>query len=300
MAHLLPQQAIFSPTAARLAATAQTDWNQVDSWLTSRLGPCIPAFERNPETLRVLLALVNANEAADEERDLVASVEREALDEIVAFEASKAVDGADITLEAVREAVLVQLEDGLTKEGRTALDALAKTALELGMSDPDPEIVGRRLVELQGEIFGLDTAISRVEVLGRHIEAECGRLHQLLAELEGEEYRPAPDLARNNLDIQRRLRAAGDVKRVGAGRKGPEVSVTAEEVREMEEELLELLKERSDLDGRVRAFQGLPPDTDAARGELEKLRDELRDMTRRRDAVFEGLVERETPRKPRR
>jgi HAUS augmin-like complex subunit 1 len=168
------------------------------------------------------------------------------------------------------------------------------------MSDPDPEIVGRRLVELQGEIFSIDTAISRVEVLRRHIEAECGRLQQLLAEFEGEEYRPAPDLARNNLEIQRRLKAAGVVKRAGAERKGPEMSVTAEEVREMEEELLELLKERSDLDGRVRAFQGLPPDTDAARGELEKLRDELRDMTRRRDAVFEGLVERETPRKPRR
>jgi HAUS augmin-like complex subunit 1 len=298
MAHLLPQQAIFSPTAARLAATAQKDWNQVDTWLASRLGPRLPVFERNPETLRVLLALANANEAADEERDLLASVERDALDEIVACEAPS--DGDGLTLDGVRNAVLGQAEDGLSKEGRMALEALAKTALALGMSDPDPEALGRRLVELHGDIFGLDTAASRVEVLRRHLEVECVRLQNLLAELEGEEYRPAPDLARNNLEIQRRLKVAGDVRRAGAGRRGPEVSVTAEEVREMEEELLELLKERSDLDGRVRAFQGLPPDTDAAREELEKLRDELSEMTRRRDAVFEGLVERETPRKPRR
>jgi HAUS augmin-like complex subunit 1 len=54
------------------------------------------------------------------------------------------------------------------------------------------------------------------------------------------------------------------------------------------------------LDARVKAFMGLPADTDAARRELERVRDELGDITRRRDAVFEGLVERETPRKPRR
>ncbi|RKU44470.1 hypothetical protein DL546_002672 [Coniochaeta pulveracea] len=297
MAHLLPQQAIFSPTAARLAATAQKDWNQVDTWLTSHLGPRIPSFERNPETLRVLLALVNANEAADEERDLLAAVEREALDEILASEASTS---EDVTVERFREAVLGQLEDGLSREGRTALEALAKTALVLGMGESDPAAVGGRMVELQGDVFDLDTAVSRVEVLRRHIEGESARLQDLLSELGGEEYRPAPDLARNNLEIQRRLKAAGDVKRTGVGRKGSEVSVRAEEVREMEEELSEVLKERSDLDGRVRAFQGLPPDTDAAREELEKLRDELGDMTRRRDAVFEGLVERETPRKPRR
>jgi HAUS augmin-like complex subunit 1 len=33
---------------------------------------------------------------------------------------------------------------------------------------------------------------------------------------------------------------------------------------------------------------------------LEGLRIELRDLARERDSMFEGLVERETPRKPRR
>ena len=58
-----------------------------------------------------------------------------------------------------------------------------------------------------------------------------------------------------------------------------------------------MLSRKKDLEAQVNAFQGLPPDRDLARQELEALRAELRGVARRRDAVFEGLVERETPRK---
>ena len=47
----------------------------------------------------------------------------------------------------------------------------------------------------------------------------------------------------------------------------------------------------------MNAFAGLPPDVELARQEVEGLREELRGLVARRDEVFEGLVERETPRK---
>jgi HAUS augmin-like complex subunit 1 len=299
MAHL-QTGAIFSPSVARAAASAQKDWNVVDAWLTSRLGRSPPPFERNADTLRVLLALVSANEAADEERDVLAAVEASALEEINTSQQSRS-EKEGVELSGMRDEILGQIENALPREGRTALNALASTAMALGMSDPDPEMIGRRLAGLQGDVFTLDTAISRVQVLRRHIDSECIRLQTLLDELAGEDYRPAPDLAKSNLEIQRRLKAsAAGVPKRAAGRTDLDRGLRAEDVRRMEEDLMGLMRERNELDARVKAFMGLPADTDAARRELERVRDELGDITRRRDAVFEGLVERETPRKPRR
>jgi len=59
------------------------------------------------------------------------------------------------------------------------------------------------------------------------------------------------------------------------------------------------MKEASQLEMQVREYRGLPHDTDLARLEVEGLRVELRELVRRRDDMFEGLVERETPRKGR-
>jgi len=54
-----------------------------------------------------------------------------------------------------------------------------------------------------------------------------------------------------------------------------------------------------ELELKVKSYQGLPQDSDLARLELEGLRIELRDLTRQRDSMFEGLVERESPQKKR-
>jgi len=83
MAHMPPSTAIFSPSVARLAAATAKDWNYIDSWLSAKFhGRTPPPFERNPDTLKALLALAALNESADEERDLVARVEAEALREL--------------------------------------------------------------------------------------------------------------------------------------------------------------------------------------------------------------------------
>ena len=342
MAHLPPANAaIFSPSRARAAASVAKDWNFVDAWLASRFhGQAPPSFERNPDTLRALLALVALNESADEDRDLLARAEARALRDADAADHERfrraeernaegdssqrasrdrretprssghGGNDSDETsfppLADIRQEVLDALEESLPREGRATLDATAGAAVELGIAYPDAEAVGRAMVDLQGRIDELERAGERVGALRRHVDAESERLRVLAEEVRGDDYRPPPDLAKTNLETQRSLkamaaklpelrdRAASLAASVGTP------SPTVGQVREDEEEYLALLARRMELDAQVKTFCGLPPDTDAARRELEGLRGELRQIAQRRDAVFEGLVERETPKKPRR
>jgi HAUS augmin-like complex subunit 1 len=67
-----------------------------------------------------------------------------------------------------------------------------------------------------------------------------------------------------------------------------------------EQEYLSVVARKKELDIQLVSFQGLPSNPDMARAELEELRQELRSIESQRDAVFEGLVERESPVKRRR
>ena len=351
--------AIFSPSVARQAASTAKDWNYVDSWLSTKYhGRTPPPFERNPDTLKALLALAALNETADEERELLARVEAAALHECHTTGGSSnhpaagaPAPGADDddddddaaapTLERVRAGVLTAVDAALPREGRAALDALAATAAALGVAYPTAAALGRAVVELQAAAGELEQAGARVAVLGRHVAAEAARARARRADAAGPDYRPPADLARQNLEMQRRLKAGAAGMPEAKDRAGPGMEtawmpeVTIEEVREREDEYLSrmlppphlpspllrlhclpspsamqdlfadtlvsapypVVSQKNELEAQVNAFQGLPPDRNLARQELESLRAELRTITRRRDAVFEGLVERETPRK---
>lgn len=344
MAHLPPNAAIFSPSVARAAASAAKDWSYVDGWLNRKFPRGPPAFERNADTLRALLALASANEAADEERALIARLEAEALSQLRAHEESQEDNNSTNALDDAREAILTALESSLTRDGQTALDAMSALALQSGIAHPTPPALGTSLIDLSTQSSTLDQALSRLATLTAYITREAQTTSNLSAELrppsppthhhhpvyeeeaddnddddndndsdKSEEppgsyrgYHPPATLALQNLSAQRRIKAlssripelqdkAAALAR-SLGGKPPSPSV--EQVRREEAAYLALLAQRRDLDAQVRAFQGLPPDADRARHELESLRSELRRMTVRRDEVFEGLVERESPRKP--
>ena len=63
------------------------------------------------------------------------------------------------------------------------------------------------------------------------------------------------------------------------------------EIKTDERELRDLEKRVRGLEGRVRGFDGLPPDRELALLEVERMRRELEGLVRRRDGMFEGLVE---------
>ncbi|OTB12570.1 hypothetical protein K445DRAFT_36317, partial [Daldinia sp. EC12] len=317
--------AIFSPSVARAAASTAKDWSYIGTWLrsiysnssgsSSRSRP--PSFERNPETLKALLALAAANEAADDHREQLFRVEQAALDEIHASEKDReerrrkqqqgGEEGQEIDPDILASDLLSALEANLTKDGAAALDAMASVAVELGVAYPTPEVLGSKFVELQGRALELEDGLERVDLLRRYLDRESARAEAFLAELQRSAiFTLPPDLSRQNLELQRLIKSTSSrlpeltqqvlslEKTVGLP------NVTVEDVRADEKAYLDLLARKKDLDAQVRAFAGLPPDVEAARAELEALRAELRDATERRDENFEKLVERESPVKTRR
>lgn len=315
MARLPPDTAIFSPSVARLAASAAKDWDYVDSWLASRYnGRTPPQFERNPDTLKVLLALAALNETSDENRRLVGQVEATALKGITAARdanhanrraGDEAEQGPTTDLTSFKDAIYAAIEDSLTREGKTALDAMASSAGHLGMAFPESARLARALLDLQTRVFDLEQAVARVGTLQRLAKSEAARLDELLTDVRGDEYRPPSDLARQNLDLQRKIKTIAKKlpemqdKVASLARTVGVPDPTIQRVKQEEDKYLEILDLRRRLDQQVNEFEGLPADVDRARQQLDRLGEELRGITQRRDAVFEGLVERETPRKAR-
>ncbi|KAK0611138.1 hypothetical protein B0T14DRAFT_441108 [Immersiella caudata] len=303
MSHHLPNQAIFSPSVARLVASTAKDWNYIDSWLSNLFHPrSPPSFERNPDTLRALLALALANETANEERAVLSRLESTSLDSL---NAPGAADADADPLATAQSAILTSLSSNLSREGTTALNTMATLATEMGITYPTPGDIAQRMASVSATLASLEQMEERVQILSRYIDSEAAKMKALVRELKQDEgYRPAAGLAKENLEAQRKIKAMSarlpELKeRVSSLAKSVGMpNPTIEQLRREEEAYLECLAERNALDAEVRSFQGLPHDTDQARQELESLRSELRHITERRDAVFEGLVERETPRKP--
>lgn len=308
MAHLTDSAAIFSPSVARLAASTARDWSYIDTWLASKL-PSVPSFERNSETLKALLALAAANEQADEDRNLLAQAEASALKELhdadtVGSAASRGDQDKPITQSEFRTALLNAIEDDLSPEGQIALDALSSSALTLGtIASPSPSSLGNSLLAVHCSLSSLNQMHDRVSILHRHLETELAINEAFLARLQSEDggFQPPEDISRENLQMQRHVKAASAclpelqerVAQLAASVDSDHPTI--DDIAKQEEQYLALLARKKNLDAELAVFQGLPSDPDQARSELEALRRQLRGVTSRRDQVFEGLVEQASP-----
>lgn len=290
--------AIFSPSVARIAASTARDWSYVDAWLASKLpGRPVPSFERNPDTLKALLSLAALNEGADEDRLLLARADTDALAELSHIDSTGTPDAQSQLAGPLLDAI----EHHLPKEGIAALGAMAAMAVDSGLAYPEAADLGRSMVDLQGSIYETERMEARTDTLASHIQQDTDQAAGLLRRLQGEHYKPAPDLAKQNLDVQRKVKTLSaqlpelqDRTAGSAASLGPS-HPTLEDVAGEEGQYLALLARKKELDAQMAAFAGLPSDPDMARSELETLRRQLRGVTSRRDAVFEGLVERESP-----
>ncbi|KAH8592244.1 hypothetical protein B0O99DRAFT_517871 [Bisporella sp. PMI_857] len=301
MASLSPT-ALFSPSLARAQQASQNDWSYIDSWLASLFASSKPPpFERTPETLKYLLALAAQNEAADEEAELLFLSQQNAL------EALQKEQEAEPNAE-----ILEQLEGSLSREGKTALDALAELSGAVSLPLPEAEKLGRRMLDLHITSSNLVQAADRVAILDTHLNKELGNLNVLIEDLQSDTYHPSTtadgkDFVKETIDMQRkskvllaklpelRERVASLSTNLGGG--GSRITIS--DVKIEEEKFKEMLTTVRELENQVKSYHGLPQDTDLARLELEQVRVELRDLTRRRDTMFEGLVERESPKKTR-
>jgi len=136
------------------------------------------------------------------------------------------------------------------------------------------------------------------------LKGELEKINSLITDLQSNTYQPPSDLAKQTSDYQRKIKSLASKlpelkERVASLSTAAGTPITIQDVKDEEAKFKALMVTVKDLEAQVKGYHGLPQDIDLARLELETLRVELRDLTRERDSMFEGLVERETPRKPR-
>ncbi|KAJ4365620.1 hypothetical protein N0V83_008240 [Neocucurbitaria cava] len=296
MDNLTPSD-LFSPSKARQQRAQAQDWAHIDSWLSYKYsGRTVPTFERNEETLKVLRELSMANERADEERNVLERVEREALKEL--DEVEKTEDD---------ERILSQLKSSLTQEGEEALHAIASTAVILNTPSVDPETLAHALIQHTTTSQNLTNQLAHIQTLQTYLTKQISLLRTQLNELQTNSAFSTPPLlqrqtteqTRQTKHLRTKIREYED--KLSSLQSSQNRSMTpgsrnigsAEAIGEMleQQKVLDELRERVvGLEAQVKEFAGLPADREMARKEVGKLEIRLDEVRRRRDELFEGLV----------
>lgn len=308
MARLIDDSAaIFSPSVARVAASNARDWSYVETWLLRKLAEnALPTFERNPDTLKILLSLAAANEQADEQRDALYRAEFLALAKLREHAdpgtGRTKRSNPEITSQAhLKEAIVTAIENDMPTESRMELETLVSTAHVLGDSASHSDNWALKIHELQTGTSTMVQMRERVDVLHRHMRNEIVNNEGLLQKTQTSSIQTSNNLSKQNLEIQRRTKAS--LAQLATLHDHPPAGVHAQigsqpTIRDLamhENELEALLSNKAGLDKQLGGFQSLPTDPDKARAELDDLRQQLHGITSRRDHVFEDMVERESP-----
>jgi HAUS augmin-like complex subunit 1 len=158
-----------------------------------------------------------------------------------------------------------------------------------------------QLVNLSRSESDIAQQLARVEMLHQRLKSEHALAQELLDKLHGEAFQPTPGLVEKTVDWGRGGKQAGlkrseyrersaRLEHEARGKRGKEMGL--KELKVEERELRDLEARVRGLEGRVRGFEGLPPDKEMALLEVERMRRELEELVRKRDGMFEGLVER--------
>ncbi|KAF8250196.1 hypothetical protein K440DRAFT_597678 [Wilcoxina mikolae CBS 423.85] len=284
---------VFSPTVAKQQSLQQKDWIYVDQFLSTRFAPDpVPKFERNPDTLKALLALASANEAADEEKALEHRVKEKALDEL-----RKRDEAMEESRKGKGEPLLVGVEEHLTPEGRRCLNSVALLSVALGSNSTEPQKLSSHLVALSSQEASIAQQTNRIDTLHSRLQTELSSLREALRNLEnGEEHKLPPDLTtrvtewtrttrhlRNKTeDYKDRLQAMEAVL--------PTEGLTVPALIRQEQDILALKELVLDLEAQAKGFQGLPPEKDLARLEVERVQSELEELEAKRERLYDGMI----------
>lgn len=286
---------LISPAKARQAAIQTKDWAYVNTWLTRQYAPKpVPQFERNDDTLRVLLTLAAANDSADEE---VALRQRAREEAVQAYKAREDFERKD-PQEQQRSQILEEVEMCLDDRGRRDLDDLADSAAALGNTlNPTPGDLGQSIVELTVEEFEAQEQVAKVDTLHRYLQQELARLQVELDDLKSDVAYETPantqkltsewtrgtkTLAIKVAEYQDRI---ASLERVQSH--GPNIDELVTE----EENVIKMRQTVKSLQSRVRAFQDLPKSVTSARAKCKELENKLGQLTRQRDSMLGGLTE---------
>ncbi|KAL2853813.1 hypothetical protein BJY01DRAFT_206433 [Aspergillus pseudoustus] len=279
---------LASPTKARQAAIQAKDWAYVNSWLSRQYAPKpVPKFERNEDTLRTLLALAAANEAADEEAALLHHAREQAIEGFKARENSE---------ERHKVELLDVVENYLDDNGTRHLEDLAETAAVLGGLGTRSKDVGQSIIDLTREEFEMQEQIRRVQAMHDYLKKELAALHEQLEELKSNPTFETPtnlpaltaEWARSTKLLGAKVNEYQD--RTAALQRNRSKGATLEDVISEEGQVSSMLESVKSLETRIRMFYDLPKDISGARVKYRELEAELKVLTQRRDSMFENLV----------
>lgn len=195
------------------------------------------------------------------------------------------------------EPLVGKITSSLTTEGKSSLEALSAVASTLN-SAPEPEsMVGSAAMEIQTS-HGLSQSMLQLQHLQARLESELLSLRSQLNEVRSQAFQPPMSLPRQTMEWNRntkQLRSKLEeyenrLASLDAGGDGSASSLI-EEITSSEGEVGALSEKVQKLETQLQAFKGLPKNKNAARKEVQRVEKELNDFQKRRDALFEGLVE---------
>ena len=280
---------LISPTKARQAAIQAKDWAYINSWLTRKYAPHpVPTFERNEDTLKTLLAIAAANDAADEEASLLHRAREDVIRALK--EREKAEDARKID-------ILDDIESRLDAQGEESLNDLAETLVLLGHTSTDVAEVAHAFIELTQDEFELANQVQHVQRLHHYLEKEMALVQEEIESLKSHSaYKTPSDLVSQTAEWTRSAKLLGakiseyrdkisSLQRI-VSLDGP----TTESVAEEEQNVIRLKDTVKRLEARIKSYRDLPPDLQDARNEYKRLEKELGRLTRERDELFEHIV----------
>ncbi|KAL4780244.1 hypothetical protein BJX76DRAFT_338502 [Aspergillus varians] len=283
-----PLASLASPTKARQAAIQAKDWAYVNSWLNRQYEPNpVPRFERNEDTLRTLLVLAAANEAADEEAAMLHHAREQTI------EGFKAREGTE---EKQKVELLDEVEHCLDEIGTGALEDLAETAVVLGTLGTRTSDVGQSIIDLTKEEFDVQEQLRRVQSLHNYLDRELVTLREQLEDLMSNRAFETPanlpaltsEWTRSTKLLCAKITEYQD--RTTALERSSNKGATLEKIMLEEEEVSRMMESVKSLETRIGMFHDLPKDLAGARARFKDLERELDRLIQQRDSLFGDLV----------
>lgn len=307
---------ILSPSKAAQAASLSFAWSEVTRFLTPAFKPHpLPLFERNPDTLLALKQLVTHSSFQTDQNDLIARTISIALRELQSNISSLRKSHDNNTVDYTIP-ILLLIASSLSSEAQSTLRTLSILAVDLGcLPYPTPESMAVSLTHLTRDESETAQQLARVESLHQQLKSQYALAQEMLDRLRGESsssststfesggcnpFQTPAGLVTKAADWGRGTKQAHTkideyrerAKRLETAAKNRGNNITLPELRVEERELRDLEARVRGLEGRVRGYEGLPPDKELALLEVERMRRELEGLVRKRDGIFEGLVER--------
>ena len=311
---------LISPSKAAQHQQTTNAWNQITSFL-STLYPAISpstlkSIERNAATLNSLQALLDANSRADGRRR---GLHEERVRQLRVYEECEVKRGPE-------QKLLQELKASLPEMARTSLSEITEASVKLGympdVHDDVTTVLSKRIIELTQHLFQLQSQLSDFTELRRKfederqtIELEMAKLREPTVSIDDDDDGDSPiadlsasraekpsldallsqtsNLATSTKHLSLKIREYQD--RIAALTQSVYTQtenkneITIEDIQYKKQVVQQRREEMEKLEARLRDFHGLPPDVDTSREEVRRVRGELEEWRRRREAMFEDL-----------